>query len=145
MRDISNATEGRMHVARIDDPVWLGVAAKRMTRELVNAHWLGADDKIDRCAHRLQAAYGVDAAIIRQCWNRPPREMLVSRWMQLFQAYCRWKLRRARLMARAAERDAVGNYEDIRDEVLGQGHPALVWLADLVAGRAAEADDREGR
>jgi hypothetical protein len=73
-------------VARIDDPIWLGEEAKRMSSELLRKEHRGPGDTIEAAAHRLQTRHDVDAGIILQGWQRPAREMKVSRWMAVFKA-----------------------------------------------------------
>ena len=120
----------KMHVARIDDPMWLGREARRMSRELLEKEKRPIGDTIEAAAHRLQTKYGVDASIILQGHQREPREMMVSRWMSLFQAH---------YAAFAARADQA--YEDKRNATTA--HPALVRLADFVAGRATD-ETKEG-
>lgn len=114
-----------MFVARIDDPVWLGQEAKRMSTELLQFEHRGPGDTIEAAAARLQIRRKVQAKILLQCWNRPAREMKVSRWMAVFRAH--WE-------EFGAVADAA--YEEKRKST--NAHPALVRLADLVAGRKEE-------
>lgn len=117
MRGISRDAGGTMRVVGdLADPIFLGEEAKRMVEEMVEAESSGRRDKLVAVAYRLQTKYRVPASIILQCWQRPPREMLVSRWMAVFQAYCRYESRRDRI---------------------DQRHPALGRLADAVAGHMA--------
>lgn len=124
MRDKSSDMDAKMSVTSIDDPMWLGSEAKRMSTALLRKEHRGPGDTIEAAAARLQSKHRVDAGIILQGWNRPPREMKVSRWMAVFKAYY------AEFGA-AAEKA----FEDKRNETTA--HPALVRLADLVAGREA--------
>ncbi len=126
MRDKSSVGGSKMHVARVDDPIWLGEEAKRMSRKLLRKEHRGPGDTIEAAAHRLESRHRVPASVIMQCRNRPPREMKVSRWMAVFTAY--W----AEFGTRAE-----AAYEEKRETT--DAHPALVRLADLVAGRTAEA------
>ena len=133
MGDTNCEVRRMSHVARIDDPIFLCLQAKTWTREMVEHEWLrGPDDKIEAVAHRIQLKYGAQASIIRQLWNRPPREMKVSRWMNVFQAYVRFCERRAR-----------ANYEEKRAEAADLCHPAWLRLADLVAGRSGEEEGEQ--
>ncbi len=139
MGDTKRGTADMMHVARIDDPIWLGAEANRMAREMVQGEGR-MGEKLDAVAWRIQRNWGVDASIIKQGWQRPPRDMKVSRWMNLFQGYQKWKARGAR-----------AHYEQKREAVADHGHPALLRLADFVAGRVAgdesttEEDEEAGR
>lgn len=129
MRNKNCGTDDIMHVARIDDPIWLGEEAKRMSSELLRKEHRGPGDTIEAAAHRLQTKHRVDASIILQGWQRPAREMKVSRWMSVFKAY--W----AEFGAHQA-----AAYEEKRNGT--SAHPALVGLADFVAGRSAQPDER---
>lgn len=131
MRDKSRVVGSKMHVTNIDDPIWLGQEAKRMSKKLLQKEHRGPGDTIEAAAHRLQARHHIDASVILQCWNRPAREMKVSRWMSVFKAY--W----AEFDARA---DAA--YEEKRKAT--NAHPALVRLADFVAGREGEETSQSG-
>ena len=125
MRDKCSDRGVKMSVTRIDDPIWLGAEAKRMSEELLRHEHKGPGDTIEAAAGRLQTRLRVPSNIILQCWNRPPREMKVSRWMSVFRAH--WEEFGAK--AEAA-------YEEKRNGTTA--HPALVGLADFVAGRGAE-------
>ncbi|TGU71775.1 hypothetical protein EN829_065420 [Mesorhizobium sp. M00.F.Ca.ET.186.01.1.1] len=102
-----------------------------MSKRLLQKEHRGPGDTIEAAAHRLQTRHHVDASVILQCWNRPAREMKVSRWMSVFKAY--W-----------AEFDAKADaaYEEKRKAT--NAHPALVRLADIVAGRQNRAEGPEG-
>lgn len=132
MRDKSSDRDGKMFVTRIDDPVWLGEEAKRMSAELLKKEHRGPGDTIEAAAARLQTRLRVPANIILQCWNRPAREMKVSRWMTVFRAH--WEEFGAR------SSDA---YEEKRKST--HAHPALVRLADLVAGRTHHPEKEEAQ
>jgi hypothetical protein len=118
-----------MFVARIDDPVWLGQEAKRMSTELLRFEHRGPGDTIEAAAVRLQIRRKVPASILLQCWNRPAREMRVSRWMAVFRAH--WEEFGAA---------ATAAYEEKREST--NAHPALVRLADLVAGRKDHEEEK---
>lgn len=105
---------------------FLAKRAKTMAEDLLRDEHRGPGDTIQAAASRLQVAEGLDENILMQCWNRPPREMLVSRWMTLFFVHHR---RCAQDMDNAYERKRAQLVED---------HPVWVGLADLVAGRAPE-------
>lgn len=126
MGDKRPVGDGKMHVARISDPVFLGQHAKRMAKELLTAEHRGPGDTIEAAAGRLGNQYRIDPNILLQAWNRPPREMKVSRWMSLFAAHY------AALKSGQA-------YADKRQEAADEGvHPILLGLADLVSGNMAE-------
>lgn len=125
MRDKKRVRGVKMFVTRIDDPIWLGKEAKRMSGELLKKEHRGPGDTIEAAAGRLQTRLRVPASILLQCWNRPAREMLVSRWMTLFRAH--WEEFGA--MADAAYEEERKNHD---------ANSALVGLADFVAGRKAE-------
>ena len=125
MRDKCSDRGVKMSVTRIDDPIWLGTEAKRMSEELLRHEHKGPGDTIEAAAGRLQTRLRVPSNIILQCWSRPPREMKVSRWMAVFQAH--WE---------EFGRRAEANYEEHRNETTA--HLAFVRLADLVVGRSAQ-------
>jgi hypothetical protein len=129
MRDKSSDRNAKMSVTRIDDPVWLGCEAKRMATELLQKEHRGPGDTIEAAADRIQTRLRVPSTITLQLWNRPPREMKVSRWMTVFRAH--WQ---------EFEANAETHYEEKRN--VTQAHPALVRLADIVAGRSAQPVDR---
>ena len=128
MGDKKPAGKDKMYVARIDDPIWLGAHAKTMARQLLENEFAGPGDTSEAAAYRIQRARKVDARIILQLWNRPPREMKVSRWMSVFRAHYE-----------AFKNDAPTRYAAAREDAAAAGvHPALRRLADLVAGDAVE-------
>lgn len=129
MRDKCSDRGDKMSVTRIDDPVWLGEEAKRMSAELLQKEHRGPGDTIEAAADRLQTRLRVPSNIILQCWNRPPREMKVSRWMAVFRAH--WQEFGQR---------AEATYEDKRNDTTA--HPVLAGLADFVAGRSAQSTGR---
>lgn len=124
-----------MHAtARIDDPLWLAGEFKRMSRELLARHHRGPGDTIEAAAGRVAMRHGIDASILMQGWHRGPRETKTSRWMAVFRAY----------HAEFCERHSAESYEEKRHAAAGQIHPALLRLADLVAGRTDQpAGERE--
>ena len=119
----SHVTGNKMSVVDVNDPVFYGRTAKQMATDLLNKYHRGPGDNIDTAAYRIQTECGVDANIIMQGWNRPPRPMLAHRWFPLFQAWC------AAGFARAER-----NYAEERAR--HEDHSALVRLADLVSGKA---------
>ncbi|GHC79536.1 hypothetical protein [Limoniibacter endophyticus] len=122
MRDKFSDRGVKMSVTRIEDPTWLGEEAKRMSAELLRKEHRGPGDTIEAAADRLQTRLRVPSAIILQCWNRPPREMKVSRWMAVFRAHLQEFGNRAE-----------ANYEEKRNDT--QAHPVLAGLADFIAGK----------
>lgn len=129
MRNKIHVTDNKMQVTRIDDPHWLGEEAKRMSSELLRKEHRGPGDTIEAAANRLQTKHRVEASILIQGWQRPAREMKVSRWMSVFKAY--W----AEFGAQQA-----ASYEEKRNGT--SAHPALVGLADFIAGRPAQRDEQ---
>lgn len=125
MGDKKHVTGSKMSVTDFNDPMFAGKSAKKMASELLRKEFRGPGDTIEATAYRLQSLYGVDVNTVMQGWNREPRGMLTHRWLPLFQAWC------AAGLAKADEA-----YEGKRKEADLAGHPALVRLADLVAGRA---------
>lgn len=129
MRNQSDVADDKMSVTRVEDPIWLGHEARRMSRALLKREHHGPGDTIEAAAYRLQTKHKVPVApVILQCWNRPPREMLVSRWMTIFAVF--W--------AEFGER-ADAAYEEKRKAT--NAHPVLLRLADFVAGRTNGNDD----
>jgi hypothetical protein len=123
MGDKTHALANTMRASRAITPEWLGAEAKRMGCALLRKEHRGPGDTIEAAASRLAVRNGIPTSILMQAWNRPPREMKVSRWMQLFAVY--WD----EIESRAEQR-----YDDRRAQT-AQTHPSLVRLADLVAGR----------
>lgn len=130
MRNKSHVTGSKMSVIDTNDPMFYGRSAKRMAKDLLAKHHHGPGDNIETAAYRAQTQYGVDANIIMQGWNRPPRGMLAHRWFPLFNAWC------AAGFAKAEKA-----YEDER--LHHEEHSALVRLADLVSGRKADTEEKD--
>lgn len=120
-----------MRVMQISDPIWLGEEAKRMARELILDEHRGAGDTIEAAAYRIETERGCPAEIILQGWNRPAREWKVSRWMTLFFTHYETFAGQAKAA-----------YEEKRNEAVGC-HPALLCLADLVAGHMASRPSQD--
>lgn len=117
-----------MRVAEISDPVWLGKQANRFSRELLKKEHSGPGDTIAAAAARIAHSktgrkHGLEPSILMQGWNRPPGEWKLSRWMKLF--WVHWE---------EIGSKAEAAYEEKRNEADGT-HPALLRLADIVAGR----------
>ena len=126
MGDKKRVESNTMSVTDINDPLFAGRTARRMSRDLLRKyHRIG--DNIDTTAYRVQSEYGVDANVIMQGWHREPRGMLAHRWLPLFQAW---------IEAGFARADAA--YEDERAR--HDDTSALVRLADLVAGRKTQKE-----
>lgn len=84
-----------MNIAvRINDPIWLGNEARRMSKELLHKEHRGPGDTIEAAAYRLQTKHGVDASVILQGWQR-------SRATGWFRAGCPCFRRTAKHSARA--------------------------------------------
>jgi len=123
MRDKIHVRDDKMHViSDICDPDFLGEEAKRRGRELIEKEHRGAGDTVEAAAYRLHLKHGVAVEVLLQCWNRPAREMKVSRWMSVFAAHL-------------AEFDAKAKaaYEEKRQGT--NVHPVLVKLADYISRR----------
>lgn len=130
MRNKSHVTGSKMSVIDTNDPVFYGKSAKQMASDLLTKYYQGPGDNIETAAYRVQTKYGVDANIIMQGWNRPPRGMLAHRWFPLFQAWCS-----------AGFAKAEKAYEDER--LYHEDTSALVRLADLVSGRTADPKEKD--
>lgn len=125
----------RTHVgdATIDAPGGKGLPclaseAHKMAKGLLRKEHKGPGDTLEAAADRLafrHGHFGLTAGIVMQAWNRPPRDMKVSRWMALFAAH--W----AEIGSKAEQ-----DYE-ARRAVMAESHPVLVRVADFVAGRQA--------
>lgn len=129
MRDKSPDRGNKMSVTSISDPIWLGEQAKRMSEDLLRKEHRGPGDTIEAAASRIGNRHNTDPAIFMQCWNRPPREMKVSRWMSVFATY--W--------AEFGEKTNAA-YEEKREKT--HAHPAIVRLADFVSGRTPHEETR---
>jgi hypothetical protein len=123
----SHVKGNKMSVIDINDPMFAGRSAKKMASDLLGKYHRGPGDNIETAAYRIQSECGVDADIILQGWNRPPRGMLTHRWLPLFQAWC---------AAGFARADRAYDEERARHDDTS----ALVRLADLVAGKKAERE-----
>jgi|GEM_PF-1400747 len=74
----------------------LGTAAKAMAREIIADYSDGVGDTVPAAAGRASDELKVDIEILLQGWSRPAREMYVSRWMRLFLAWRRHRLKKAK-------------------------------------------------
>lgn len=131
MRDKKHGGRNKMSVASIKDSGFVGFSARDMASKLLHKEYRGPGDSLEAAAFRLQTKYGVDEEIVLQGWRRDIRDMKASRWLRLFHAYC---------AAGLGKLEAA--YDDAREEV-AQTDPALVRLADFVAGRAHSPVDEE--
>lgn len=109
--------------------------AKRMNGFLLAREHRGPGDTIEAAAYRLETRYGIPVAITMRLRNREVKDMFVSSFMPILNAY----LAATKKIEATAERmeDA---YEKKR---VVAANPTLVRLADFVAGRKKE--DGEGR
>lgn len=131
MGDKFAAVPGRPR--RIDDPEWLGSEARRMAKALLADEKKPIGDTVVNAAERLGQQYRLDPQIILQGHQREPRVWLAPRWLALFRAYHE---RFSRKAVRAAA------YEENRHAARQAGvDPAVLWLADLVAGHTPEGDE----
>lgn len=126
MGDKKRVAGNKMSVTDINDPLFAGKSARKMSRDLM-AKYHRAGENYDTTAFNIQRKYGVDAEVIMQGWNREPRPMLTHRWLPLFQAW---------VAAGFARADKL--YEEERSR--HDDTSALVRLADVVAGKKAAAE-----
>lgn len=123
----SHVTGDKMSVTDINDRMFYGRTAKRMSRDLLGKYGrLG--DNIETAAYRVHREFGVDPKVLQQGWNREPRPMLAHRWFPLFWAW---------VGAGFAKADEAYEAERSRHDDTS----ALVRLADLVAGKTSERED----
>lgn len=97
--------------------------SQKMANELLNSEFKGAGDTIEAAAYRVQRKWQAPASILLRLRHRAAqmRDMKVSSWFAVFEAYQR------------ACQKAEQKYEIARASY--EMDPALVRLADLVAGR----------
>lgn len=128
MGDKSPARDRKMSVVDYSDPTIAGSWAKQFSRDLLRREHKGPGDTIEAAAERLRRTKKLDPNILLQGWNRPPRDMKISRWLPLFLVW--WEEVGSRIE---------GAYESKRQEAEGhEVHPALLRLADTVAGRVVD-------
>lgn len=126
MRNKKHGTDNNMHVTSIDDPMWLGSEAKRMSRELLHKEHRGPGDTVDAAMHRAERLYGVPATWLHRLRYRDVDDMPTSAFFAIFNAY------------RAACDLADRAYENERAKHAPD--TALVRFADAVAGKIAEKE-----
>lgn len=80
MKHISLVTECKMSAAYIDN-------AKGMASWLLHREHRGPGDTIDAAAHRLERRYGVPSALLMRLRHREVKDMLMSNFLALAQAY----------------------------------------------------------
>ena len=97
--------------------------SQKMANDLLNSEFKGAGDTIEAAAYRVQTKWHAPASILLRLRHRAAqmRDMKVSSWFAVFEAYQR------------ACKKAEQKYEIARASY--EMDPALVRLADLVAGR----------
>ena len=118
MRDRTTETGSTMSVAYINE-------AKTMARFLLRREHRGPGDTIEAASHRLETKFKVPASIIMRLWNRPVKDMLMSNFMALTEAYIKASTRIEKA------------YEHEKSMAV---HPAILRLATLVAGEERTAD-----
>lgn len=133
MGDKKRVAGSKMSVTDINDPLFAGRSARKMSRDLM-AKYHRAGENYDTTAYKIQQQYGVDAEVVMQGWNREPRGMLTHRWLPLFHAWCAAGFAKAEAAYDAERR----KHEDTSP---------IARLADLVAGKKAPevASDEVGQ
>lgn len=108
--------------------------AKRMNGFLLAREHRGPGDTIEAAAYRLEARYGIPVAITLRLRNREVKDMFVSSFMPILNAYL---AATKKIEATADQMEQA--YEEKRALAT---NPGLVRLADFIAGRSKEG--REG-
>ena len=107
--------------------------AKRMSGFLLTREHRGPGDTIEAAAYRLQTRYGIPVAITLRLRNRELKDMFVSSFMPILNAY---------LAATKSIEAAADHMEEAYEEKRAvAAHPNLVRLADFVAGRKEKGRD----
>lgn len=101
--------------------------AKRMSGFLLAKEHRGPGDTIEAAAYRLQTRYGVPVATTMRLRNREVKDMFVSSFFPILNAYLAVT---AKINAAADRMERA--YEEERNRAVD---PGLVRLADAVAGR----------
>ena len=96
--------------------------AKQMAGWLLAREHRGPGDTIDAAAYRLQTKYGVPSALLMRLRHREVKDMLLSNFVALANAY------------REATRRAERAYQHEREI---SSHPTLVRYTDALAGKEA--------
>lgn len=116
MRDKNRARENKMSVVYIND-------AKEMASYLLAREHRGPGDTIEAAAHRIQTKFGVPTAVLMRLRHRDVKDMLLSNFMTLANAY--------RVVCERLDTA----YESERRHAV---NPKILRLADLVSGQKAE-------
>lgn len=82
MRDKSCGAGGKMSVT--DGAIR---EARGWSEHLLNRHFRGVGDTIERAAHEVEQTYGVPASIVQRLRHREVRDMLLSNWLAIKHAY----------------------------------------------------------
>lgn len=106
------------------------VEAKRMCGFLLEKEYRGPGDTIEAAAYRMQTRYGIHPATTMRLRNEEVRDMRVSSFAPILNAYLAV---REKLNSAAARMERA--YEEERSRAVD---PRLVRLADFVAGRKEE-------
>lgn len=107
--------------------------AKRMNGFLLAREHRGPGDTIEAAAYRLQTRYGIPVAITMRLRNRELKDMFVSSFMPILNAYLA-----ATKNIEAAAAQMEEQYEEKRAVA---ANPKLVRLADFIAGRKEKTTD----
>jgi hypothetical protein len=107
--------------------------ARRMSTEMLKAEFRGPGDTLEAAAYRLQTKRGVPVATTMRLWNREVNDMLVSSFAPVLNAYLAFS---QKMEATADRMEA--RYEEKRTAA---ANPALVRLADFIAGRKKEGKE----
>jgi hypothetical protein len=108
--------------------------AKRMNGFLLSREHRGPGDTIEAAAFRLESRYGIPVATTLRLRNREVKDMFVSSFMPILNAY----LAATKKIEAAADRMEQA-YEEKRALAADQ---SLLRLADIVAGRETESGER---
>ena len=106
------------------------VEAKRMCGFLLNKEYRGPGDTIEAAAYRMQARYGIHHATTMRLRNEEVRDMKVSSFAPILNAYLAV---RERLNSAAAKMERA--YEEERNRAVD---PRLLGLARAVAGEKTQ-------
>lgn len=102
--------------------------AKNMADYLLAREHRGPGDTIEAAAYRVQSKFGVPSSVLMRLRHREVKDMLMSNFMALAQAY------------RAASDRIDKAYEKEREAAVD---PKILRIADFVAGKKNEAQ-KEG-
>lgn len=107
---------------------------KRMNGFLLSREHRGPGDTVEAAAYRLQTRYGIPVAMTMRLRNREVSDMFVSSALPIVNAYMAATSKMEAAAARMEE-----HYEEKRARA---GNSALVRLADFVAGRRKEGQEK---